>query len=228
MDTREDHAVETSHVLDARQEVSTHAVAVRTSLASTSYLYDILSPQNLQTVRDAARNLTREVARLRVEPQSLRVRLPEPRAVSRDLLGGALGFLRENGFRPLVDLFTLSPRLAVAFAIPFVVTSLFGVLSFGVEAVLIAALGSFFALVAVNDAARHLVSDARSREEAGAEPPLALPAPAPMALLGSESALRLDQQLVAEKLVSEKPVSETRAAEKRPADRNSALMSEGA
>lgn len=186
MNTREDHVVETSNALDRRGEASPPAVTVRTSLASTSFLYDVLTPQRLQ----ALRNLPFEVAKVGLEPQLLRDYLPTRSALSRSLQARLLGFLRENGFKPLVDLFTLSPRLAAAFAIPFGVTSLFGVLSFGMEAVLVALLGTFFALVFANDAARRLLSDARSREDAPAElgrsePLRALPAPAPMSMAGS-------------------------------------------
>jgi hypothetical protein len=213
MNTRADHVVETSKARGKRRTVPRTAVAVRTSLASTSFLYDALSPQNLQ----AMRKLPFELARIGVEPGLLRQYLPKPNAFSRAIHGRVLGFLRENGFKPLVELFTLSPRLGAAFAIPFALTSLFGILSFGMEAVLIAALGSFFALIAANDAAERLLKAATNRENRPAqppvpEPPLALPAPAPVALLGAGAALHLDDRLV---------------WEKNEADRNAALLREG-
>ena len=116
--------------------------------------------------------------------------LPSLQAIGRAARREGLLFLRDNGFAPLAGLFALSPRLAWAMVLPFAVTSLFGIFIFGIELVLVSALGLFFACLVANDAARRLQEEAKLRDGTksrdGTEPMItlsagiheALPAPA--------------------------------------------------
>lgn len=111
-----------------------------------------------KSVADLARRLAGRVH------ASLRARidaLPSLQAIGRAARREALLFLRDNGFAPLAGLFALSPRLAWAMALPFAVTSLFGIFIFGIELVLVSALGLFFACLVANDAARRLQEEAK-------------------------------------------------------------------
>ena len=94
-------------------------------------------------------------------------RLPTKEAILRSARREALCFLRDNGFAPLAGLFALSPRLAWAMVLPFALTCLFGIFIFGIELVLVCALGLFFAMLVANDAARRLQEEARSRQKRG-------------------------------------------------------------
>ena len=110
--------------------------------------------------------------------------LPTMQAIGRKARRESLLFLRDNGFAPLAGLFALSPRLAWAMVLPFAMTSLFGIFIFGIELVLVSALGLFFAFLVANDAARRLQEEAKADEGENSAAPLvvtipgALPAPA--------------------------------------------------
>ena len=110
--------------------------------------------------------------------------LPTMQAIGRKARRETLLFLRDNGFAPLAGLFALSPRLAWAMVLPFAMTSLFGIFIFGIELVLVSALGLFFAFLIANDAARRLQEEAKADEGENSAAPLvvtipgALPAPA--------------------------------------------------
>lgn len=110
--------------------------------------------------------------------------LPTMQAIGRKARRETLLFLRDNGFAPLAGLFALSPRLAWAMVLPFAMTSLFGIFIFGIELVLVSALGLFFAFLVANDAARRLQEEAKADEGENSAAPLvvtipgALPAPA--------------------------------------------------
>ncbi len=110
--------------------------------------------------------------------------LPTMQAIGRKARRETLLFLRDNGFAPLAGLFALAPRLAWAMVLPFAMTSLFGIFIFGIELVLVSALGLFFAFLVANDAARRLQEEAKADEGENSAAPLvvtipgALPAPA--------------------------------------------------
>lgn len=110
--------------------------------------------------------------------------LPTMQMIRRAARRESLIFLRDNGFEPLASLFALSPRLAWAITLPFGMTSLFGIFIFGIELVLVSALGLFFAFLVANDAARRLQEGTTTRKGATRSTPLvltipdALPAPA--------------------------------------------------
>ncbi len=114
--------------------------------------------------------------------------LPTMQAIGRKARRESLLFLRDNGFAPLAGLFALSPRLAWAMVLPFAMTSLFGIFIFGIELVLVSALGLFFAFLVANDAARRLQEEAKADEGENSAAPLvitipgALPAPAETSL----------------------------------------------
>ena len=114
--------------------------------------------------------------------------LPTMQAIGRKARRETLLFLRDNGFAPLAGLFALSPRLAWAMVLPFAMTSLFGIFIFGIELVLVSALGLFFAFLVANDAARRLQEEAKADEGENSAAPLvitspgALPAPAETSL----------------------------------------------
>jgi hypothetical protein len=110
--------------------------------------------------------------------------LPSVQAIGRAARRETLLFLRDNGFAPLAGLFALSPRLAWAMVLPFAMTSLFGIFIFGIELVLVSALGLFFACLVANDAARRLQEEAMTQKGTASPIPLVqgmtetLPAPA--------------------------------------------------
>jgi len=122
--------------------------------------------------------------RLRCGLRSCIDALPSMQAIGRAARRETLLFLRDNGFAPLAGLFALSPRLAWAMVLPFAMTSLFGIFIFGVELVLVSALGLFFAFLVANDAARRLQEEAKADKGENSAAPLvvtipgALPAPA--------------------------------------------------
>ncbi len=119
-----------------------------------------LPAKAVATVRDSH-------ARIRSTVENWLARLPTMEAIMRSARREALCFLRDNGFAPLAGLFVLSPRLAWAMMLPFALTCLFGIFIFGVELVLVCALGLFFAMLVANDAARRLQEEARSRKPRG-------------------------------------------------------------
>jgi hypothetical protein len=142
--------------------------AAMPALRALPVLADLRTHPVLHTLPAKAVATVREShARIRSTVRNWLARLPTMEAIMRSARREALCFLRDNGFAPLAGLFVLSPRLAWAMMLPFALTCLFGIFIFGVELVLVCALGLFFAMLVANDAARRLQEEARARKPRG-------------------------------------------------------------
>lgn len=70
-----------------------------------------------------------------------------------------LDALSENGLAPLVGLLRRSPLIGWALALQFAISGAFGILKFGVEPVLVAALAFVLAMLVLNSAAARLENE---------------------------------------------------------------------